>query len=501
MLSGESEMQGKPSTDELCAFHENEDIHTEWVTSLALKLFDLAYVRAKLKASDRAVLETAGRLHDVGYRSRPDDHVHEGVRIVLEHGVDGISKAQLSYVAGIMLLHSGRYETFMKDDLFSSIGDMRRVKRLGAMLRLADALDYGHVQNAHIVDAKHVDASLTLVIKVGAFDAFLQKAEAKADLWRTAMGFDIVLQPSSTRRKGMYSGLVLNRDGTLDAARRLLFYQYRTMQLLLPGAKGRTASEHLLEIRVAIRCYRDLLKLFGGLMKKTSAPQIMANLGALNRELGTIRDIDVLSQYLESDDVVAGCAQDPAWASYCDHVLTGKHHALASLPTILEGDRFRETLLEMAKFMRIEIPAIMRKRKSKPVRKHLARNLHRIMVKLLDKQRKRKIGDPETMHKLRGSCRRARHWAEFASPVLGAETRQLASSLKTITEILGTVHDHDVALQHLGHDHSAPQSLHEVISNRRDDALKEFEGGWKTLCRKKYITRIMNTFEKAAKVD
>jgi len=495
------EMQAKLSIDELCAAHENEDIHTEWVTSLALTLFDRAYERAKLKESDRAVLEAATRLHDVGYQSRPDDHVREGVRIVLARGVAGISKAELPYVTGIMLLHSGQYEAFMKDDLFPSIDDMRRVKRLGAMLRLADALDYGHVQNAHIVDANHNDAGLSMVVKTGGHDAFLQKAEAKADLWRSAMGFDIELRSSSTRRGAMYAGLVRKRDGTLDAARRLLFYQYRSIQLQIPGARGRTASKTLLEIRVAIRRYRDLLKLFGGTLECTSARQIMETLGSVNRELGTFRDIEVLSKYLKADNLVTGCAQDPAWESYCDLVHTGRDHALASLPATLDGKRFRETLLEIAKLMRIEIPALMRKRKSKPVRVLLAKNLHQIVDKILDQQRALKTGDPKRMHKLRGLCRRASYWAELAIPIFGADARQLSSRLKRLTDTLGILHDHDVALQRFAQERNAPQSLHEFIRDRRCDALNAFEGEWKTLCRENFLAKITKSFEKALNGD
>src|SRR5580700_8007475 len=64
------------SLDELCAAYHNEDVHTEHVTALALRLFDRTRAWLDLPMSGRQLLDAAARLHDVGYSIDPVHHMH-----------------------------------------------------------------------------------------------------------------------------------------------------------------------------------------------------------------------------------------------------------------------------------------------------------------------------------------------------------------------------------------------------------------------------------------
>jgi len=57
---------GRLSIDELCAAYDNEDVHTEHVTALALKLFDHTRAALDLPAGARCVeVERAARAHAI----------------------------------------------------------------------------------------------------------------------------------------------------------------------------------------------------------------------------------------------------------------------------------------------------------------------------------------------------------------------------------------------------------------------------------------------------
>ena len=77
---------GRLTIDELCAAYDNEDVHTEHVTGLALQLFDHTHAALGLPASGRRVLEAAARLHDVGYSLDPMHHMQASAQIVARPG-------------------------------------------------------------------------------------------------------------------------------------------------------------------------------------------------------------------------------------------------------------------------------------------------------------------------------------------------------------------------------------------------------------------------------
>src|SRR5262245_16615682 len=142
------------SIAELCQKHENENVHTSEVTRLALLLFDLTEPVHQLTADDRTILEAAAQLHDVGYRVDPAHHRETSAQIVLSEGLNGFHDSQRARIAATMLFHSGDIAATRQHPLVTGLADPDRAARIGAVLRVADGLDYAHLQRTTIINVR-----------------------------------------------------------------------------------------------------------------------------------------------------------------------------------------------------------------------------------------------------------------------------------------------------------------------------------------------------------
>ncbi len=99
---------GRLGIDEVCAAYDNEDVHSEHVTALALRLFDHTRAALDLPAGGRRLLEAAARLHDVGYSVDPVHHLLASAEIVAKEGIKGFSRSECEQIMQIMVRHSGQ---------------------------------------------------------------------------------------------------------------------------------------------------------------------------------------------------------------------------------------------------------------------------------------------------------------------------------------------------------------------------------------------------------
>ncbi len=135
---------------ELLLRHETEPDHVRHVTSLALSLFDQAQAWHGLSDTDRILLEAAATLHDIGWSvTQPTGAGHHkaSARIIREHGWSGADRAQVEIIAQVARYHrkappAPHHRRFT--DLEEP--DRCRVRRLAALLRIADGLDRRHLQ-------------------------------------------------------------------------------------------------------------------------------------------------------------------------------------------------------------------------------------------------------------------------------------------------------------------------------------------------------------------
>jgi exopolyphosphatase/guanosine-5'-triphosphate,3'-diphosphate pyrophosphatase len=136
--------------------HAWDEAHCRQVTTLALSLFDQTERLHGLGPAERGLLEVAGLLHDVGYAVAQSAHHKHSLYLIRNADLDGFTPRERDLVANVARYHrkalpGDRHADYMAlDD-----ADRTVVRRLAALLRLADGLDADHfqvVEAATVVD-------------------------------------------------------------------------------------------------------------------------------------------------------------------------------------------------------------------------------------------------------------------------------------------------------------------------------------------------------------
>jgi exopolyphosphatase/guanosine-5'-triphosphate,3'-diphosphate pyrophosphatase len=133
-----------------------DEPHCRKVTSLALSLFDQTATLHGLGPPARDLLEVAGLLHDVGYAVAQSSHHKHSLYLIRNADLDGFTPRERDLIANIARYHrkalpADRHAEYMALDE----DDRTMVRRLAALLRLADGLDADHfqvVEEATVVD-------------------------------------------------------------------------------------------------------------------------------------------------------------------------------------------------------------------------------------------------------------------------------------------------------------------------------------------------------------
>ncbi|MGF1470069.1 MAG: HD domain-containing protein [Sandaracinaceae bacterium] len=133
-------------------FHFDEP-HATQVDRLACALFDNLAPLHELGTGDRRLLRIAALLHDIGdFISAPAHHKHSQY-IIENSDLMGLSKDERAIVAAVARYHR-RAMPSAKHAAYKRLGtaDRRRVRKLAAILRVADALDRGHRSKVRSLD-------------------------------------------------------------------------------------------------------------------------------------------------------------------------------------------------------------------------------------------------------------------------------------------------------------------------------------------------------------
>ena len=138
-------------------FHYDE-VHSRHVTMLALSLFDQLADEHGLGNKERILFEVACLLHDIGTYIRASGHHKHGQYIIQNSEIFGLSNDDLKIVSNVVRYHRkaspmpshGFYTSLRRDQRMA-------VVKLAAILRIADALDRGHMQRVSAVRVEHRD--------------------------------------------------------------------------------------------------------------------------------------------------------------------------------------------------------------------------------------------------------------------------------------------------------------------------------------------------------
>ena len=138
-------------------------VHGRHVALLAGQIYAQIAEHFDLPPDDRAILEAAAHLQDVGYLINYKKHHLHSYHLILNSRLDGWKPEELEIIANVARYHRGANPK-RKHDHFKSLArdDRQRVRRLAAVLRLAGGLDRSHSQAVQSVEVDRNDDVLLL---------------------------------------------------------------------------------------------------------------------------------------------------------------------------------------------------------------------------------------------------------------------------------------------------------------------------------------------------
>jgi exopolyphosphatase/guanosine-5'-triphosphate,3'-diphosphate pyrophosphatase len=137
--------------------------HSQHVQKLALQLFDSIGQRLGLTSDDRRLLSDAALLHDIGYHISYDKHNKHSYHLIEHAELLGMTPSEQIVVANVARYHRGA-EPKKKHVNYGGLDRPLRktVKRLAAILRVADGFDRGHASAVAEIKVRWMERALRL---------------------------------------------------------------------------------------------------------------------------------------------------------------------------------------------------------------------------------------------------------------------------------------------------------------------------------------------------
>jgi exopolyphosphatase/guanosine-5'-triphosphate,3'-diphosphate pyrophosphatase len=175
-----------------------DERHARQSAELAVSLFDQLAALHRLPASARSVLEAAALLHDVGHAVSPSRHHKHTFYLVSNADIPGFSDEERRLVALVARYHRRSVPERHRPDLEAlSAPDFRLVRRLVALLRVADALDRSHGQPVVALRASWRDGAVRVVARTrGPVDLELWDVAREAPFFRAVFNKRLSIEPA-----------------------------------------------------------------------------------------------------------------------------------------------------------------------------------------------------------------------------------------------------------------------------------------------------------------
>lgn len=170
--------------------------HARHIASLALKLFDELKAEHGLDLRDRLLLEVAALLHDIGLFVNLRAHHKHSQYLISVAEIFGMSRDDLLIVSNIARYHrrglpQRSHIPYMALDREAKIV----VNKLGAILRMANALDADHQQKVKNVRVKPEDGVIAFEVE-GVGDLTMERLAllARSDFFQDAFGRRVIFR-------------------------------------------------------------------------------------------------------------------------------------------------------------------------------------------------------------------------------------------------------------------------------------------------------------------
>lgn len=180
---------------------QSDPEHSRHVLRLALELFDETVEMHRLGAADRELLEYAVLLHDIGQHVSRQGH-HRHAAYLVEHAqLRGFSPGEVTFLAALVR-HHRRGDPKPSEALYGALNhaDRERVRKLAAILRVADGLDRGRRGVVTDVSAQITDNLVILRLRAdGDAELELWAARRRRDLFEKVFDreLEVVVEPAT----------------------------------------------------------------------------------------------------------------------------------------------------------------------------------------------------------------------------------------------------------------------------------------------------------------
>lgn len=194
-IQKEFDTQITASAKNLLRKYKGDENHAECVRMIATKIYETLKNEIALDDHARTLLETAAILHDIGAFIRSDNHNLHSNYIIKNSEIFGLSRKDNTIVAEIAKYHKGN-SVPQDEDSFQMLprSDRMTILKLTAILRIADAMDRGHIQ-------KFSDFSISLqqnnliIQTTNSKNTVLEKIalSEKAGMFESIFGYKVIL--------------------------------------------------------------------------------------------------------------------------------------------------------------------------------------------------------------------------------------------------------------------------------------------------------------------
>jgi exopolyphosphatase/guanosine-5'-triphosphate,3'-diphosphate pyrophosphatase len=189
------------SLDQVSQKYLFDRAHAQHVSQLALNLFYQLHDLHQLPEKYAGVLDAAATLHDIGlFIAYPKHHKHS-YYLIKSSGMDSFTRTDLDLIANIARYHRKAHPS-QKHLAFSQLSadQQQIVRKLSAIVRVADALDYTHEQTVQAVTcARPKSKRLTISVTAeGNLKDHFQRAVSKAALMQEVFNIDVTFEKART---------------------------------------------------------------------------------------------------------------------------------------------------------------------------------------------------------------------------------------------------------------------------------------------------------------
>jgi len=183
------------SVQKIFTKYEMEPSHAVHVKRLALQLFDGLESLHGLGDREREWLEAAALLHDIGWSQAGKSHHKNSMKLILKEKLDNWTSDEQRIVANVVRYHR-KSEPKKSHKNYAGLppADRQKVRRLAALLRLADGLDRSHGDVVDKIDCQIQDGQVLLTLTCQRdFQMEHYGFEKKKNLFENVFGLRIII--------------------------------------------------------------------------------------------------------------------------------------------------------------------------------------------------------------------------------------------------------------------------------------------------------------------